>query len=115
MTEDEPLTFPDGPRSELAEALNGLIAHAERVRGAQGRLRDLLRAVQHGVGENELETVLRSIVEAAVHLVQAEYGALGVIDAAGKRLEQIRLGGLDDEAGNGTGQQPRGNGMGGAV
>src|SRR3546814_15791016 len=64
MTEDEPLTFPDGPRSELDEALNGLIAHAERVRGAPGRLRDLLRAVQHVVGEIELSTVLRIIVEA---------------------------------------------------
>lgn len=115
MTKYDPLTFPDGPRSELEEALNGLIAQAQRVRGAQGRLRDLLRAVQHVVGEIELSTVLRSIVEAAVDLVQADYGALGVIDADGNGLDQFIFVGLDEASAHAIGHLPRGRGLLGAL
>lgn len=115
MADEEPLTFPDGLRGELDDALNVLITQAERVRGAQGRLRDLLRAVQHVVGEIELSTVLRSIAEAAVHLVQAEYGALGVIDAAGNELDQFIFVGLDEGSAHAIGHLPRGHGLLGAL
>lgn len=111
----ESMSFPDGPRGALDDAIAELIAHAERVRGAQGRLRDLLRAVQNVVDENELPTVLRRIVTVARELVDAEYGALGVIAADGASLDQFIFVGLDDESAARIGHLPRGHGLLGAL
>ena len=51
---------------------------ATEVMSTQGRLRALLRATRAVVEPLELPVVLRRIIEAAVELVDAEYGALGV-------------------------------------
>ena len=42
------LSFPDGPRADLEEAITSLLAQGERVMQTQGRLRALLRASQLG-------------------------------------------------------------------
>jgi hypothetical protein len=55
----------------------------------------------------DLQTMLRRIVEAAVRLVDAEYGALGVIGDNGY-LAQFLTSGVDDEAAVQIGQLPRG-------
>ena len=83
MTEQPPLSFPDHPRSELDRALEELVERAGEVMHTQGRLRALLRATQAVVEPIELPTVLERIVHAAVELVDAEYGALGVVAAGG--------------------------------
>jgi signal transduction histidine kinase len=63
---------------------------------APDRMRGLLEAVL-AVGEDlDLQAVLHRIVEAAVTLVDAEYGALGVI-GADDRLSQFVTVGMDDE------------------
>ena len=59
------------------------------------RIGALLEAVV-GIGSDlELESVLRRIVEAAVQLVDARYGALGVIGEDGQLAEFIPVG-LDE-------------------
>src|SRR5450755_1420919 len=73
------IAFPDGPRSELERTIGELVDRAQDVLKTQGRLRSLLQANKVVVEELELEQVLRRIAEAAVVLVDAQYGALGVI------------------------------------
>ena len=115
MTADEPLSFPDGPRGALDEALAELIERANRVQRAQGRLRALLRAVQNVADEIELPAVLRRVVEVATELVDAEYGAIGVIAADGETLDQFIFVGMDEDAAARVGHLPRGNGLLGAL
>jgi len=74
-------------------------------------LRQLLDAVIT-VGSNlDLESVLRHIVESAVALVDARYGALGVLDESGKRLSQFVTVGMGDETYHAIGKLPEGHGI----
>lgn len=113
--EDQQLSFPDGPRLDLDEALASLLAHAERVRTTQERLRALLSATQAVVEESDLSVVLRRIVDAAVALVDAEYGALGVISTEGDSLEEFIYVGLEESAAAAIGHLPTGHGLLGAL
>ncbi|WP_368496184.1 GAF domain-containing protein [Herbiconiux sp. A18JL235] len=109
------ISFPDLPRSELDRSIEELIARANEVKRSQDRLRALLRASQ-AVGEDiDLGVVLRRIVEAAVELVDAEYGALGVIAPDGHGLEAFIHVGMDDDAVRRIGHLPEGHGLLGAV
>ncbi|HEV7209597.1 MAG TPA: GAF domain-containing protein [Mycobacteriales bacterium] len=75
-------------------------------------LRGLLEAVV-SVGEHlELPVVLQRIVEAAVQLTGASYGALGVLgqDRPGELVEFVTVG-LDDAARAALGPLPRGRGI----
>jgi signal transduction histidine kinase len=75
--------------AEVQVRLSAAVKTHDRVQG-------LLEAVV-AVGSNlELEVVLRQIVEAAVTLVDARYGALGVIGEGGKLAEFVPVG-LDEE------------------
>ncbi|WP_262000984.1 GAF domain-containing protein [Microbacterium sp. Mcb102] len=112
--DDESLQFPDQRRSELESTIGELVERAQRVLTAQGRLRSLLRASQIVVEDLELEQVLRHIAEAALTLVDAQYGALGVIDRAG-RLEQFIHVGMPHEVAVMMDHLPEGRGILGAV
>jgi GAF domain-containing protein len=114
MTDGHDFTFPDQTRSELDEALDVLVAKAKDVRATQGRLRALLRANQAVVQQLDLPVVLRRIVESAVELVRAEYGALGVVSPDG-RLEQFITVGMPDELIAHIGHLPEGHGLLGAL
>ncbi len=98
----------DAPTSEIAAG------HAEAAR-AQRRLRDLLRAGTTIVERLDLEVVLRRIVEAAMSLVDARYGALGVIAADGSGLERFIHVGVDSSTVAHIGHLPTGKGLLGAV
>lgn len=111
----DPISFPDLPRSELDRSIEELIARANEVKLSQGRLRALLRATQAVVEDIDLSIVLRRIVEAAVELVDAEYGALGVIAPDGHGLEAFIHVGLDAGAVERIGHLPEGHGLLGAV
>ena len=82
---------------------------------AQRRLRDLLRATTTVVERLDLEVVLRRIVEAAMGLVDARYGALGVITADGRSLERFIHVGVDPAQVAHIGHLPSGKGLLGAV
>lgn len=115
MTEiHETLAFPDGPRSDLDHALSELIGSAQKVMETQGRLRSLLDANKAFVGQRDLPSVLRQIVEAAVELVGGRYGALGVIAPDGSLEQFIHVGMTPVEVAR-IGHLPEGKGVLGAL
>jgi signal transduction histidine kinase len=77
---------------------------------AEERLQGLLRAVIAVGRELDLPTVLRRIVEVGVQLVDAQYGALGVIGEQ-SRLSQFIHVGLDEEQAALIGHLPEGHGL----
>jgi signal transduction histidine kinase len=87
------------PHLQLDELLSELQARLQVVLGTRDRMRGLLEAVVAIGSGLDLESTLRRIVETAVGLVDATYGALGVI-GEGKRLaEFIPVGLTEDEIG----------------
>ncbi|HYI51244.1 MAG TPA: GAF domain-containing protein [Microbacterium sp.] len=82
---------------------------------AQRRLRDLLHASTAVIERLDLEIVLRRIVESAMALVNARYGALGVIAPDGSGLERFIHVGVDSSTVAQIGQLPTGKGLLGAV
>lgn len=59
--------------------------------------RELLDAVLALGSDLDPPNILRRIVEAAVGLVDARYGALGVLDDSGTRLDQFITVGIDSQ------------------
>lgn len=81
-----------------------------RVSRLHRRLQKLLEAVLAIGSDLDLEAVLRRIVEAAVTLVDARYGALGVIDED-RRITGFLQVGMDEETITGIGHFPEGKGV----
>lgn len=81
---------------------------------SQARLRSLLRANEAIIGHLDLPVVLERIVEAAVELVGAKYGALGVVSPDGG-LEQFINVGMTPEQVAHIGHLPEGHGLLGAL
>jgi signal transduction histidine kinase len=75
------------------------------------QLRRLLEAVLSVGSELDVVEVLRTIITAATELVDARYGALGVLDEAGTRLSQFITVGIDEEGRNAIGPLPQGHGI----
>ncbi len=71
----------------------------------------LLDAVMAVGSELELPVVLRRIVEAARSLVDASYGALGVLSDNGEDLSEFLFVGLEPERAEAIGSLPRGRGV----
>ncbi|OAH09914.1 sensor histidine kinase [Streptomyces jeddahensis] len=86
-------------------------ARLNAARGTLDRVHSLLEAVLSVGRELDLEQVLRSIVEAAAALVEAEYAALGVIGPDGKRLSDFLTVGVSDEQNAQIGHFPEGHGI----
>ena len=61
--------------------------------------------------ELHLPVVLRRIIEEACDLVDAQYGALGVLSADGQALDQFLTVGLDSEQEQSIGPRPTGRGV----
>jgi signal transduction histidine kinase len=74
-------------------------------------LRQLLDAVLTVGSDLDLPAMLERIVQAAVDLVDARYGALGVLDDARARLAQFITVGVDDETHAAIGHLPEGHGI----
>src|SRR5205823_9521601 len=73
--------------------------------------RRLLDAVL-SVGSNlELPEVLQRIIESAVELVDARYGALGVLDESRSSLSNFITVGIDEDGRRAIGDLPRGHGI----
>ena len=111
MADDHaPLTFPDAPRVELDRRLADLVSAANDVLATQGRLRALLRANHAIVSQLDLAAVLPRIVEAAVELAGARYGALGVVSPTGELEDLVQIG-LTEENIRTIGRPPHGVGV----
>jgi len=111
---DADLRFPDIPRGELEKTIRELVDRAQRVLTVQGRLRALLEATRVITERLDLDQVLTRIVQTAVHLVHARYGALGVRDQEGD-LERFIHVGMDDEQVAAIGHLPEWLGLLGVV
>ncbi|GAA2437661.1 two-component system sensor histidine kinase [Actinomadura vinacea] len=99
------------PQTRLDELLAELQSRLEAARGTRDRVHALLEAVVSIGGELDLETVLRRITEAATTLVDARYGALGVISEEGERLVQFITVGVGEEEIEAIGHWPHGHGI----
>jgi GAF domain-containing protein len=81
-----------------------------RIRDVE-RLQALIAAVLLVERDLELPVVLRTIVQTAVDMVDARYGALGVLDDEGSGLAQFVYVGVDDEQAKAIGEPPKGIGI----
>ncbi|MCU7821283.1 GAF domain-containing protein [Kitasatospora sp. DSM 101779] len=98
------------PQLRLDDLLDELQARLDAARTTRDRVHSLLEAVLAVGRDLELSQVLQHIVEAAVSLVDAEYGALGVI-GEDLRLSQFIPVGLTEEQVKLIGDLPSGRGV----
>jgi signal transduction histidine kinase len=80
------------PQLQLDELLGELQARIRAVLATRDQMRGLLQSVVAISSGLDLESTLRRIVETAVGLVDATYGALGVIGEDGRLAEFIPIG-----------------------
>ncbi len=105
-----------------ARLLEAETARAERIDTlrAEGEdhiliLKDLHDAEVAVSSDLELDAVLRTVTEKARELTNAQYGALGVLDKAGKGLETFITSGISEDERERLGGPPIGAGLLGAV
>lgn len=98
------------PALHLDDLLGQLQAQLSKIVGTRDRLHGLLDAVAAVSGDLDLDTLLQRIVEAAAHLVDAEYGALGVLGADGRLVQFVTVG-LDATSRAQIGALPKGLGI----
>ncbi|NNJ04991.1 GAF domain-containing protein [Streptomyces sp. PKU-MA01144] len=94
----------------LDELLEGLQAQVEQVRATRDRVHTLLDAVLSIGTDLDLDVVLRRITESAVTLVDARYGALGVLGEE-DRIRRFITVGMDEGTIEAIGQYPEGQGI----
>src|SRR5579862_2861034 len=85
------------PQLRLDDLLSELQSRLEAVLATRDRMHGLLEAVVAIGSGLELEAMLRRIVEAAVDLADARYGALGVIGDDHRLVQFIPVGVDADE------------------
>ncbi|MFJ5708270.1 GAF domain-containing protein [Streptomyces sp. NPDC093105] len=99
------------PQMRLDELLEELQARIDAARGTRDRVHSLLEAVVSVGRELDLSQVLRRIVEAAALLVDARYGALGVIGPDGRTLSRFLTVGVTEDESTKIGPLPAGHGI----
>src|SRR4051795_9719186 len=104
--EDSPLS---GMR--LTELIDEVQDRLTSVARAQARVQNLLDAFLSVSTGLDLPSTLRRIVETACDLVDAQYGALGVLRHGGDGLAAFIHVGVDDETAAGMGHLPEGKGV----
>jgi signal transduction histidine kinase len=110
------LAVPAGNRrdDDGVPRFDDLLSEFETRLGVALRSRDrvhaLLEAVVSIESQLDLDTVLRRIVEAAAGLVEARYGALGVV-GPGNRLSRLVTVGVSQEEIDAIGHWPTGHGL----
>ncbi|WP_329268353.1 sensor histidine kinase [Streptomyces sp. NBC_01451] len=101
---------PADPQLRLDDALEGLRAPVTLAGATRDRVRTLLDAVLAIGSHLDLDVVLRRITESAVSLVDAEYGALGVLDEE-RRIRRFITVGMNEETVRAIGHYPEGRGI----
>jgi signal transduction histidine kinase len=99
------------PQLRMDELLDELISRVTQIRATRDRVQQLLQGVLAVSGGLELDQVLSTIITTATELVDAQYGALGVIDGAGERLERFVTVGLSRQEIEAIGPYPTGMGL----
>jgi signal transduction histidine kinase len=107
---DYPDANPLVPQLRLDELLAELQVRLHDILDTRDRTHALLEAFVAVGGQLDLEVALRRIVEAAVSLVDARYGALGVIGEGGTLVEFVPVG-LDESEIGKIDHWPEGRGL----
>jgi len=94
----------------LDTLLRQFVERAEELLHAQEQMNDLLAAVVSIAEDLSLEAVLDRVVKSACVLVDARYGALGVI-GEDQRLSHFITVGIDDDGIRSIGELPTGHGV----
>jgi signal transduction histidine kinase len=105
----EPVASPIA-RMRLTELLDEVQERLTAVARTQSRVQDLLDAFLSVSAGLDLDTTLRQIAEAAAGLVDARYGALGVLGGNGGLAAFITVG-IDEELATRMGSLPEGKGV----
>jgi signal transduction histidine kinase len=95
----------------MDELLDELISRVTQIRATRDRVQQLLQGVLAVSGGLELDQVLSTIIGTATELVDAQYGALGVIDSGGEHLERFVTVGLTQQEIDAIGPYPTGMGL----
>jgi signal transduction histidine kinase len=98
-------------RSQVGTARERRIVAAVIESAGPRSLGRLLDAVMIVSSDLDLPAMLRRIIQAAVDLVDARYGALGVLDDSRTRLAQFITVGIDDDTYAAIGHPPEGHGL----
>jgi signal transduction histidine kinase len=98
------------PQLQLDELLSELQSRLRAVLGTRDRMRSLLQAFVAVGSGLDLESTLKRIVETAVGLLDARYGALGVI-GEGERLIEFVPVGMDEVTIRAIDHWPEGRGL----
>jgi signal transduction histidine kinase len=94
----------------MTSPVDGMV-ESETTRSGPEQLRRLVEIGISLSSELSLAAVLQRLVETAVDLTGARYGAIGVIDRLGTGLEQFITVGIDDETKAAIGDLPHGRGI----
>lgn len=105
-----PLMLPASGR-RIEDLLREFVSRADELIETQIRMRGLLEAVVAMAGDLSLKAVLNQVVESACKLVNAQYGALGVLAEDGPGLKHFITVGIDDEVAEKIGDLPTGHGV----
>lgn len=97
-------------RMRIDQLLDELAEHLDEVRTSRDRLRVLLDAVVTVASDISVHAVLRHIVETSCELVDARYGALGVLGRSGGLSDFIYCG-IDHPTAELIGHLPEGHGL----
>ena len=98
------------PVARIDELLTDFVDRAGELVSTQQRMQGLLNAVVALAEDLSLEAVLHRVVSSACHLLQAEYGALGVI-GSDHALSHFITVGIDEELARKIGPLPTGHGV----
>jgi signal transduction histidine kinase len=101
---------PSGPRLRLDELLAEMRQRLDEIVKTRDRMQGLLDAMLAVASDLDLESTLRGIVAAAIGLVDARYGALGVLGPDDDLSRFIYIG-IDEETRARMGHLPRGHGV----
>lgn len=96
---------------DLDDLIEELRARAGSARATHQRMSALLDAVVAVSSDLELSAVLRRIVESACELVEAKYGALGVLGPEGEELIEFVTHGVSEQERAAIGPLPHGRGL----
>lgn len=111
MSDATPETFSSGLSGlRLNELLHEVTDRLTEIADSRDTLHGLLDAVVGVAGDLDLPATLRRIVEAAVRLADAQYGALGVV-GPDRSLDQFVYTGIDETVRARIGHLPEGHGI----
>jgi signal transduction histidine kinase len=103
--------WPAAATLDPTTLLNELRSREEASKRAQQRLSALLDAVMAVTADLELADVLTRIVHSACELVDAKYGALGVLGPDGEHMIEFVTQGITQAQREAIGDPPRGHGV----